>query len=142
MRISDWSSDVCSSDLTAIRGAECIDIDFTDPRVLRGDFTPEERAFLLGRETGRTLFKQTSGEALLSGKLFTLPAGPVGAVFGVNIRRDEIDDTPGEATLASNVDNFTTSGITAGRTVPNAAIGRAHACTQVTNAHLVSPLLS
>src|SRR3546814_16653713 len=80
MRISDWSSDVCSSDLTAIRGAECIDIDFTDPRVLRGDFTPEERAFLLGRETGRTLFKQTSGEALLTGKLFTLPAGPVGAV--------------------------------------------------------------
>src|SRR3546814_12471791 len=104
MRISDWSSDVCSSDLrscagttTAIRGAQCIDIDFTDPRVLRGDFTPEERAFLMGRETGRTLFKQSSAEALLTGKLFNLPGGPVGAAFGANLRRDEIGDTPGAA---------------------------------------------
>lgn len=113
----------CVGTTTAIRGAQCIDIDFTDPRVLRGDFTPEERAFLMGRETGRTLFKQTSAEALLTGKLFTLPAGPVGAAFGANIRRDEINDTPGEATLAGNVSNFTTSGITAGRTVSKEIFG-------------------
>ena len=113
----------CVGTATAIRGADCIDIDFTDPRVLRGDFTPEERAFLMGRETGRTLFKQTSAEALLTGKLFTLPAGAVSAAFGANIRRDEIDDTPGEATLAGNVANFTTSGITAGRTVSKEAFG-------------------
>ena len=113
----------CAGTVTAIRGVPCIDIDFTDPRVLRGDFTPEERAFLTGRETGRTLFKQTSAEALLTGKLFTLPAGPVGVAFGANIRRDEIDDTPGEATLAGNVANFTTSGITAGRTVSKELFG-------------------
>ncbi|MBU1823538.1 MAG: TonB-dependent receptor [Alphaproteobacteria bacterium] len=113
----------CVGTTTAIRGAECIDIDFTDPRVLRGDFTAAERAFLTGRETGRTLFKQTSAEALLTGKLFTLPAGPVGAAFGANIRRDEINDTPGEATLAGNVANFTTSGITAGRTVSKELFG-------------------
>src|SRR3546814_3552250 len=109
--------------MTAIRGTPCIDIDFTDPRVLRGDFTPEERAFLLGRETGRTLFKQASAEALLTGKLFVLPAGSVGVAFGANIRRDEINDTPGEATLAGNVANFTTSGITAGRTVSKEVFG-------------------
>ncbi|NYF32927.1 TonB-dependent receptor domain-containing protein [Sphingopyxis sp. JAI108] len=113
----------CAGTTTAIRGAECIDIDFTDPRVLRGDFTPAERAFLMGRETGRTLFKQTSAEALLTGKLFTLPAGSVGVAFGANIRRDEIDDTPGEATLAGNVANFTTSGITAGHTVSKEVFG-------------------
>ena len=39
------------------------------------------------------------------------------------IRRDEIDDTPGEATLAGNVANFTTSGITAGRTVSKELFG-------------------
>jgi iron complex outermembrane receptor protein len=113
----------CVGTATAIRGAPCIDIDFTDPRVLRGDFTPAERAFLMGRETGRTLFKQTSAEALLTGKLFTLPTGPVGAAIGANIRRDEIDDTPGAATLAGNVANFTTSGITAGRTVAKELFG-------------------
>ena len=113
----------CAGTTTAIRGVPCIDIDFTDPRVLRGDFTPQERAFLTGRETGRTLFKQTSAEALLTGKLFNLPAGPVGAAFGANIRRDEINDTPGEATLAGNVANFTTAGITAGRTVSKEVFG-------------------
>lgn len=113
----------CAGTTTAIRGVPCIDIDFTDPRVLRGDFTPAERAFLMGRETGRTLFKQTSAEALLTGKLFNLPAGPVGVAFGANIRRDEINDTPGEATLAGNVANFTTSGITAGYTVSKELFG-------------------
>lgn len=113
----------CAGTTTAIRGVPCIDIDFTDPRVLRGDFTPAERAFLMGRETGRTLFKQTSAEALLTGKLFNLPAGPFGVAFGANIRRDEINDTPGEATLAGNVANFTTSGITAGRTVSKELFG-------------------
>ena len=113
----------CAGTTTAIRGVPCIDIDFTDPRVLRGDFTPAERAFLTGRETGRTLFKQTSAEALVTGKLFTLPAGPVGAAFGANIRRDEINDTPGAATLAGNVANFTTSGITAGRAVSKELFG-------------------
>ncbi len=113
----------CVGTVTAVRGAECIDIDFTDPRVLRGDLTAAERAFLTGRETGRTLFKQTSAEALLTGKLFTLPAGPVGTAFGATIRRDEIDDTPGAATLAGNVANFTTSGITAGRTVAKELFG-------------------
>ena len=113
----------CVGTVTAIRGADCIDIDFTDPRVLSGDFTAEERAFLMGRETGRTLFKQSSAEALLTGKLFDLPAGPVGAAFGATIRRDEIDDTPGDATLAGNVANFTTSGITAGRTVSKELFG-------------------
>ncbi|MBK6412582.1 TonB-dependent receptor [Sphingopyxis sp.] len=113
----------CVGTVTAIRGVPCIDIDFTDPRVLRGDLTPAERAFLTGRETGHTLFKQTSAEALLTGKLFTLPAGSVGAAFGTNIRRDEINDTPGDATLAGNVANFTTSGITAGRTVSKELFG-------------------
>ncbi len=113
----------CVGTRTAIRDAACVDIDFTDPRVLRGDFTPKSARFLTGRETGRTLFKQTSAEALVTGKLFTLPAGPVGAAFGANIRRDEIDDTPGEATRAGNVANFTTSGITAGRTVSKELFG-------------------
>ena len=113
----------CVGTATAIRGVPCIDIDFTDPRVLRGDFTPAERAFLMGSDTGRTLFKQTSAEALLTGKLFALPAGPVGVAFGANIRRDEINDKPGEATLAGNVFNFTTSGITAGRTVAKELFG-------------------
>jgi iron complex outermembrane receptor protein len=113
----------CVGQQTAIRGVNCIDIDFTDPRVLRGDFTPEERAFLMGKETGTTIFTQWSGEATLSGNLLSLPAGNVGAAFGAQIRRDQITDTPGETTLAGNAALRTSSGITSGRTVTKEVFG-------------------
>lgn len=113
----------CAGLTTRINGLPCIDIDFTDPRVLRGDFTPEERAFLFGKETGNTIFKQASAEATLAGNLFNLPAGAVGAAFGAQIRRDEILDTPGEYTLAGNAALRTSSGITAGKTITKEIFG-------------------
>lgn len=97
-----------------ISGRPCIDVDLTDPRVLRGDLTPEERAFLFDTETGRTIYEQTYLEGNVAGRLFDLPAGPVGAAFGFHIRRDEILDTPGHVTLADNSWNFTGSGVTKG----------------------------
>lgn len=113
----------CVGQKTSVRGVDCIDIDFTDPRVLRGDFTPEERAFLMGKETGTTIFKQWSAEATLSGNLVTLPAGSVGAAFGAQIRRDQITDTPGETTLAGNAALRSSSGITSGKTVTKELFG-------------------
>jgi len=113
----------CVGLTTAIRGVPCIDIDFTDPRVLNGDFTPQERAFLFGKETGRTLFTQISAEATVAGDLFELPAGKVGAAFGAQIRQDKINDTPGEVTLSGNAALRTSSGITAGKTVSKEVFG-------------------
>lgn len=113
----------CAGLVTPVRGVPCIDIDFTDPRVLAGDFTPQERAFLFGKETGRTLFTQTSAEATVAGDLFELPAGKVGAAFGAQIRQDKINDTPGEVTLAGNAALRTSSGITAGKTVSKEVFG-------------------
>ena len=52
----------CVGTTTAIRGVPCMDINFTDPRVLAGNFTPQEIAFLFGSETGRTLYTQWTGE--------------------------------------------------------------------------------
>lgn len=113
----------CVGLTTRINGLPCIDIDFTDPRVLRGDFTPEERAFLFGKETGNTIFTQKSAEATFSGNLFSLPAGEIGVAFGGTIRRDAIRDTPGEFTLAGNAALRTSSGITAGNTVSKEVFG-------------------
>ena len=45
---------------TAIRGVPCMDIDYLDPRVLSGNFTDAEKAFLFGVDKGNTLYKQTS----------------------------------------------------------------------------------
>ena len=98
----DFRTASCVGLVTPVTGRPCIDIDFTDPRVLRGDFTPEERAFLFERDFGNTLYKQLAGEATVSGDLFQLPAGPVGVALGVHLRRDRINDVPGENSQIAN----------------------------------------
>lgn len=124
VRTQEFRSRRClPGQVTAIGGVPCIDIDFSDPRVLRGDFTPEENAYLFDSETGNTLYKQVAAEASVSGDLFTLPAGPVGAAFGIHFRRDEINDTPGPITLAGNLFGQSSSGITAGFTRSKEAFG-------------------
>lgn len=112
--VAEFRSELCAGTVTAIRGVPCIDIDYTDPRVLRGDFTAAERAFLFGVDRGNTLYKQNVAELSFGGDVFQLPAGAVKVALGGVFRRDQINDTPGEITLSENVWGATTSGITAG----------------------------
>ena len=115
VRTQEFRSRLCQpGQVTAIRGVPCMDIDFTDPRVLRGDLTQAEQDYLFGKETGNTLYKQITAEASVAGNLIDLPAGPVGVALGVQWRRDEIDDTPGEITQSGNVFGQSVSGRTAG----------------------------
>ena len=92
------------------RGIPCVDIDWLNRDVLNGNFTQAQRDFLFGEETGNTLYEQTSGEFITTGDLFTLPAGDVGIALGVHLRRDEINDVPGEATRTGNAFGVTTAG--------------------------------
>ena len=122
--LQEFRSRLClPGQVTRVRGVPCMDIDFTDPRVLRGEFTPAEQAFLFGSETGHTLYKQITAEASVSGDVIDLPAGPVGVALGVQWRRDEIDDTPGDITLSGNVWAQSVSGRTAGFTRSKEAFG-------------------
>jgi iron complex outermembrane receptor protein len=115
IELQEYRTRLCApGQLTRIRGVPCVNVDFTDPRVLRGEFTAEEANFLFGEETGNTLYEQLTAEASVSGNLFRLPAGPVGVAVGVQWRRDEIDDTPGAITLANNVFGQSVAGRTAG----------------------------
>ena len=109
--------------VTRVRGVPCQNIDFTDPRVIAGQFTAAENDFLFGEETGNTLYTQLTGEMSVSGEVFNLPAGPVGVAFGVQYRRDEIDDQPGPITQASNVFGQSVSGRTAGHSVSKELFG-------------------
>src|SRR3546814_6430697 len=52
MRISDWSSDVCSSDLAAAAGARCAAIDGTTERLADYIARPARRSVRLGRAAG------------------------------------------------------------------------------------------
>ena len=59
--------------------------------------TPEQIDYMFDWDTGKTIYKQLSGEASITGNLFDMPtgAGAVGLALGVTVRRDLIVDTPG-----------------------------------------------
>lgn len=90
-------------------------IPWTSDRIGRGQYTDAERNFLFFTEDNTTTYKHGYVEAVISNNsLFALPAGDVGAAFGVHYRKEEIDDSPGPQALLRNVALFTTSGRTAG----------------------------
>lgn len=114
VRVSDIFGSTCIGGVTSVRGVPCIDVPWLDPEFERGNISPEVRDFLFGEETGHTEYTQWSGEAYMTGSLFDLPAGTVNTAFGVHYRFDDIEDTPGEITLANNVWQASVAGITKG----------------------------
>ena len=140
-----FQTESCVGTVTPISGRQCVDIPWADPYFLAGQLTQEQIDFLFGWEEGTTKYTQLSGEAIVTGNLFELPAGPLGVALGVHARRDYIKDTPGEHTLVGpnplydptvsildpnyepqfigNVWGASTSGITEGSTVTTEAFG-------------------
>jgi iron complex outermembrane receptor protein len=84
------------------------------PRVLAGNFNQAEKDFLFTRGHNTTMYDQKLVEASMSGDLFTLPAGKVGAAVGVSYRKDEIDDQPDELSRNYNIWGLTSAGPTTG----------------------------
>lgn len=124
--ISYFQTSSCVGTVTPVSGKQCIDLPWVDPFFLAGEMTAEQVAFLFDWEEGRTIYRQLSGEASISGNLINLPAGPVGMAFGITARRDSITDTPGEITLAGNAWGASASGVTAGHSVTTEAFGEIH----------------
>lgn len=78
-------------------------VDLFSPAVVgNGQLSQVDRDFLLGYETGNTIYDHRYLEGVISGQLFDLPAGPLGAAFGFHIRHESIDDQPGAQERAGN----------------------------------------
>ncbi len=102
----------------------CVDIDWYSPRIMYGDYTAEEAAFLFGWDEGRTDYSQKYLEAIVTGDLIELPwSGPVGLALGATIREDEINDTPGYLRQNDLAFSLGIAGITAGKSVTKEAFG-------------------
>lgn len=110
----NWGFGSCVGNQTSTRGVDCIDIPWLDPEFLRGNISPELRQFLFGQQTGNTIYEQHAFDALISGELFSLPAGTVAMAAGVHWQTDEINDTPGTIWLQSNSWHGTSAGVTKG----------------------------
>jgi iron complex outermembrane receptor protein len=108
----------CVQSLVTISGGNCstlpTGIPWFSSRVMAGQFTDAEKAFLFGVDVGHTTYEQSLVEASFSGELFSLPAGKVGAAFGFTWRHDDFDDSPGTASLNNNNWNLTRAGHTFG----------------------------
>ncbi|MGM7319331.1 TonB-dependent receptor plug domain-containing protein [Idiomarina sp. ST10R2A5] len=104
----------CNGEVTAISGKECVDVPWGDAQLAYGNPTDEVRNFLFGYEQGETVYKQQTLEGYITGDLFTLPAGPVGAAFGASYQYDEIDDQPGVHSANGNSWGLSSASRTAG----------------------------
>ncbi|MBX7514598.1 TonB-dependent receptor [Qipengyuania sp. GH38] len=84
----------------------CVPVNIFAPSVYGlpfGDFaTQAERDYVFSPKLFDTVYEQKLVSAFVTGDLFELPAGPVGAVFGLEYRHDKID---------SQADFVTTNGL-------------------------------
>ncbi|HSR00008.1 MAG TPA: TonB-dependent receptor [Sphingomicrobium sp.] len=123
INIAYFQTSSCAGTVTPVSHKQCVDLPWLDPNFLFGKFTPAEANLLFSWETGKTIYKQLSGEASMTGNLFHLPYGPVGLAIGLDARRDDINDTPGAITLAGNAWGASAAGITAGHEITTEAFG-------------------
>lgn len=72
-----------------------VNIDYFTRDFIYGNFSDAEAGFLLAKDTGNTIYDQTTVSGLVRGELFKLPAGPVGIAVGAEYREFSINDTPG-----------------------------------------------
>lgn len=69
-------------------------VDYFSTAAINGDLSAVDRDFLLGYAVGTTEYIHQYVEGVISGDLFDLPAGPLGAALGFQLRKEEIDDVP------------------------------------------------
>jgi iron complex outermembrane receptor protein len=115
IRDQNFAIGSCVGQTTSSRGIPCVDVPWFDPGLLNGAVSQDVRAFLFGGETGTTVYDQLTVEGFVSGPVYELPAGEVSVVFGASYQKDEIEDTPGDITLANNAWGSSGAGITAGK---------------------------
>ncbi len=91
--LNSLSGDV-SAALRPRTGGRAPLVNYFEPGFLNGT-RMDELAATVGRwEKGNTIYDQTLFNAVVTGELFELPAGPIGAALGAEYRRFSIDDQP------------------------------------------------
>lgn len=115
----------CNPALITVSGpTPCISIPWLSPAFLVDQaWTPAQRSFLEGDETGQTTNNLFSLDGQLTGPVFALPAGPVSAALGYSLRLEYLDDEPGPNAQAHNYFAFSTAGVTKGSDVIKEVFG-------------------
>jgi iron complex outermembrane recepter protein len=92
----------------------CIPYPQLNTDTINGNLPQDFANYIVGTVEGNTEFEERTATATVDGPLFRVPYGEVKGVFGVEYRRQEIDDTPDPNSIAGNLFNLTSSAVTRG----------------------------
>jgi iron complex outermembrane receptor protein len=87
---------------------------FSEEAMLYGRLPADVTDYLIDETEGNTIYKGHSFSAFATGELFDLPSGTVSAVFGVEYRKETIDDQPDEEFVNGNIYGASAAGVTKG----------------------------
>ncbi|GAB3781261.1 TonB-dependent receptor domain-containing protein [Dyella agri] len=89
-------------------------VNYFDPGFLSGSRMRDLVNAIGVWDTGNTVYTQATVNALLTGNLFTLPAGDVASAFGAEYRHYKIDDQPSQLALDKSQWGYTSADRTYG----------------------------
>lgn len=92
-----------------------VTIDYFSTDFIFGNLSPEERDFLFEKDSGNTVYDQLTISGVVTGSLFSLPAGDLGLALGVEYREYELDDQPGFFSRNGAQWGLSSAGVTAGK---------------------------
>jgi iron complex outermembrane receptor protein len=111
----DWAVSDFSGICPPGSPAGCRPLALFSPEYVRtGQFSAEDYAYLRLTDSGVTEYDQIIAEFQMTGDLFTLPAGAVGAAVGAVYRYDKLNDQPGEDLRTQNFYSLATADVTKG----------------------------
>ncbi len=87
---------------------------FSGEVLLNGNFSQEYLDFVRRDLRGKTTYESLQFSANATGPLFSIWGGEVQSVFGVEVRREEIDDVPDPEAQRDNIFSSSAAGITRG----------------------------
>lgn len=94
---------------------KCVTYPALTPAVIGGAIPEDLRDYIFREVVGHTNYAETLYSATIDGPLFTLPAGKIQSVVGIEHRREKIDDQPDQNSIDGNLYNLTSAAPTVGK---------------------------
>lgn len=123
---SDAVSATSAVDASLVRDGLTCEINLTNPNekcipypaltaaVIGGDLPQDFKDYIFRNTVGTTEYEESIFSAIVDGPLFSLPAGSVQGVLGMEHRRMEINDQPDENSISGNLFNLSSATPTIG----------------------------
>jgi outer membrane receptor protein involved in Fe transport len=96
-------------------GERCVPFPELNAATIGGNLPADFMGYVARTVEGNTEFEERTATGLIDGPLFKLPYGEVKGVFGLEYRRQKLDDTPDPNSIAGNLFALTSSAVTKGK---------------------------